>query len=226
MLQAKAQGLCLFCSWRFATQEVAILLAAAGDYYTIRRVTRRWAVDELNGESYTPQILKRLKEAWREQANVNLDSPDIDDVNALEDGDWTEGQESHMYGNPLDAHQRQQKLNDERTERRMRRNAQRQNYADALTTPPSQDRTAPLFTDEALNAIHPGGDLFESRPPELYFSDSETKGWSQVLQLGSTLSNQYMAKIQDFMRQRENLEEGRRKAVFFTKAPAKPTFNK
>ncbi|KAJ6622185.1 hypothetical protein B0H10DRAFT_1788483, partial [Mycena sp. CBHHK59/15] len=32
---AEAQGLCLFCSWRFATQEEALLLARAGDCYRI-----------------------------------------------------------------------------------------------------------------------------------------------------------------------------------------------
>ncbi|KAJ6474745.1 hypothetical protein C8R45DRAFT_1217197 [Mycena sanguinolenta] len=226
MLQAEAQGLCLFCSWRFATQQVVLLLAGAGDHYRVRRVTRDWAVEELDGEPYTAKTLKKLKAAWMERGDVNLDSPDNDDLNAVEDGDWTEGQAVHMYGNPQDANQRQQKLNDQRTLRRIKRNAQSQKYLKALTTPPSQDRTVPLFTNEALNAIHPGGELFESRPPELYFGDSETTGWSRVLQLGSTLSNQYMAKIQDFIRQFEILEEDRRKKVFFAKALTKPAFNK
>ncbi|KAJ7889354.1 hypothetical protein B0H14DRAFT_2561853 [Mycena olivaceomarginata] len=197
----------------------ALLLAGAGDYYRIRRVTRDWAVKELNGEPYTAQTLKDLKAAWMERSDVNLDSPDTDDVNAVEDGDWTEGQVGHMYGSPLDAHQRQQKLNDERTLRRIKRNAQSEKYLKALTAPPSKERTAALFTNEALNAIHPGGELFESRPPEIYFSSSETKGWSRVLQLGSALSDRYMAKIQNFIHDHEILEEDRRNKVFFVKAP-------
>ncbi|KAJ7798340.1 hypothetical protein B0H13DRAFT_708313 [Mycena leptocephala] len=222
VLQAEAQGLCLFCSWRFATQEDALLLAGAGEYYRIRRVTREWAERELNGGPYTSNTLKKLKVAGKEWEN--LDSSDHDDANAVEDGDWTEGRMEDMYGNPQGARQRQQKLNDQRTQRRVERDARRHKYEAALTTPPSDDRTAPLFTDEALNVMHRnnvGSDLFESTPPEPYFSGSGTKGWSRVLQLGSALSNQYMVKIQDFIRNHEILEEDRRKNTFFSKAPAK-----
>ncbi|KAJ7130394.1 hypothetical protein C8R44DRAFT_775475 [Mycena epipterygia] len=213
VLQAEAQGLCLFCSWRFATQEDALLLAGAGEYYKIRLVTRDWAVGELNGEQYTSDTLKRLKAAGKDWED--------NDGDAVEDGDWTEGHMGDMYGNPSNARQRQQKLNDERTQRRVKRDAQRQKYVDALTTPPSEDRTAPLFTNEALNAVHRskgnGVEFFESRSPEPYFSGSGTKEWSRVLKLGSALSNQYMVKIQDFICQHEILEEKRRKEVFFTK---------
>ncbi|KAJ7914635.1 hypothetical protein B0H13DRAFT_1872757 [Mycena leptocephala] len=141
-----------------------------------------------------------------ERSDVNLDSPDTDDVNAVEDGDWTEGQVGQMYGSPLDAHQRQQKLNDERTLRRIKRSAKRQKYLKALTAPPSKERTDALFTDEALNAIHPGGELFESRPPEIYSAVARPKDGPVSCNL-------------NFIHEHEIVEEDRRKKLFFVKEP-------
>ncbi|KAJ7264434.1 hypothetical protein B0H12DRAFT_1068695 [Mycena haematopus] len=205
MLQVEAQALCLFCSWRFATQSHAILLAGAGDYYRVCRVTREWAVEELDGAPYSSETLKKLKAVWGERGDVDLDDPDNHDVNAVEDGDWTEGQLGHMYGTPLDAHDRQQKLNNERTLRRLKRNAQREKYLNAITVSSSRDRTAPLFTNEALNDVHRGA---VAGPMDGHVSYNLARH-----------SDQYMAEIQVFIRQREQLEEARGKNVFFTKMP-------
>ncbi|KAJ7027018.1 hypothetical protein C8F04DRAFT_1238293 [Mycena alexandri] len=132
------------------------------------------------------------------------------------------------------AKQRQKELNEQRTKRvkeqakqrakratgrTEKRDMQHQKLLDALKTSPSVDRTTPLFTDAALNAVHrdeTGDDLFESKAPETYFAGSGFMEWSRVLQLGSDLSNRYMAKIQDYIRTFEDREEKRKTEVFFT----------
>ncbi|KAJ7212494.1 hypothetical protein GGX14DRAFT_361604, partial [Mycena pura] len=202
MVQVEAQAMCLFCSWRFGTQDVVILLAGAGDYYRIRLVTRRWAVKELGEHTYSPETLQRLKAASEERGDVGLDLPDMD----------------HMYGNPLSAQERQKKLNDQRAARRTRRDAQRQQYLKATSTSPSTDRTAPPFTKEALDGLARGGNFFESRPPQLPFEAAEAQGWSRVLQLGSEMSNRYMESVQGFIRRCDIREDGRREGVRFHKA--------
>ncbi|KAF7352607.1 hypothetical protein MVEN_01226200 [Mycena venus] len=224
--QAEEQALCLFCSWRFASQDDVILLAGAGDYYEVRRATREWAKRRMNNKPYTTKTLQNLRKAkaqWRERGDVDIVSPDDDsveeDLNAIKDGDWTEGQMDEMYGTPEDAKERQARLNAERTQRRIKREVRRQQYMTALTMRPTDDRTAPLFTNEELNAIHPGGNFFESGPPELFFGKTSSVRWSGVLQLGSDMSNKYMAWIQDFIRKHEVAEEKRRRNVSFTKAP-------
>ncbi|KAJ7045633.1 hypothetical protein C8F04DRAFT_1334217 [Mycena alexandri] len=134
-----------------------------------------------------------------------------------------------MYGDPHSAKQRQKELNErvkEQAEQRAKRataraekrDMQQQKLQDALKTLPSADHTTPLFTDAALNAVHrdqTGDDLFESKAPETYFAGSGFTEWSRVLQLGSDLSNRYMAKIQDYIRTFEDREERRRTEVFF-----------
>lgn len=216
-LQAEAQALCLFCSARFATQDEVLLLAGAGDYYQICRVTRTWSRPQLKGGKYSSNTLKELKAAARERLLVE------------DDGDWTEGKEEEMYGDPESAKQRQKELNEQRAQqvkqrskraaaRVEKRDVQHQKFLDALKTPPSADRTTPLFTDAALNSVHrneTGDDLFESKAPETYFAESGFTEWSRVLQLGSGLSNRYMAKIQDYIRTFEDREERRRAEVFF-----------
>ncbi|KAJ7823474.1 hypothetical protein B0H14DRAFT_3469992 [Mycena olivaceomarginata] len=115
---------------------------------------------------------------------------------AVDDGDWTEGMMDGMYGDPLDACDRQQKLNTQRTHRRLEREARHQKYVDALNTPPSQDRTAPLFSEEALNTINLN--LRKRRNQRNH--------------------KMYMVKIQNLIHEHEILEEARRNKVFFTKA--------
>ncbi|KAJ7023539.1 hypothetical protein C8F04DRAFT_1134201 [Mycena alexandri] len=217
MLQAEAQGLCLFSSWRFATQRRVVLLAGAGEYYTIRLVTRDWAADELGDDPYSAEGLKVVK-GLRGDDYDDDDDDDSDNADDDDDDDWTEGRVDEMYGSPLNALERQKKLNAERDIRAAKRAAQREQYFAALATPPAADRTVPLFADEALDAVHPGGDLFESRPPEHYFAPGGTEAWSGVLRLGSERSNAYMAKIQDFIREQEIREDDRRKGVFFRRA--------
>ncbi|KAJ7234305.1 hypothetical protein B0H12DRAFT_162240 [Mycena haematopus] len=220
-LQAQAQALCLFCSWRFGTQHEVLLLAGAGEYYQICRVTRKWSAGELRGESYSSETLKNLKAAAKE-----------DQVDLLgEDGDWTEGQEKEMYGDPRSAQDRKNTLNRQRGERAQRaqkRAPRAEQLADVLNVSPSTDRTTPRFSHDALNDLHritTDGDLFfESEDPEKYFSvDSEDEplAWSRVLHLGSDLSNQYMTRIQAFIRTFEEREAERRNNVFFeTRPPA------
>ncbi|KAJ7747654.1 hypothetical protein DFH07DRAFT_775974 [Mycena maculata] len=107
-LQAEAQALCLFCSSRFGSQDVALIVTGAGDYYRICRVTRSWSLPKLKRErgkeskGYTSETLKDLKKA----AKLRLDLED--------DGDWTEGKETEMYGEPSDAKERQQTLYEQR----------------------------------------------------------------------------------------------------------------
>ncbi|KAJ7775849.1 hypothetical protein B0H14DRAFT_3508352 [Mycena olivaceomarginata] len=165
---------------------------------------------------------------WTEGDEMDVDDgwtegrmDEMDD--AVDDGDWTEAMMDEMYGDPLDACNRQQRLNTQHTHRHLEREARRQKYVDALNTLPSQDRTAPLFSEEALNTIHlnqVGRELFQSISPEEYFKSGGTGGttkWSNILRLGSTLSNQYMVKIQNLIHEHEILEEARRNKVFFTK---------
>lgn len=63
-LQVHQQAICLFCSWRFGTQDNVILLAGPGDYYRLRWVNRKWAVDDLGGKQYLPGNLKKYKNPW------------------------------------------------------------------------------------------------------------------------------------------------------------------
>ncbi|KAJ7864277.1 hypothetical protein B0H14DRAFT_3443626 [Mycena olivaceomarginata] len=222
MRQADLQAICLFSSWMFAIQNEIILIAGAGENFRLRRVTRDWATGILRGTPYINsfELVKLLKKEDLDDEEPNWE--EIDDVNAVEDGDWTEGQEEDMYGGgPQDALERQQRLNAQRTQRRVARAARSQRYADALNTPPNKDRTAPLFSEEALNAIHKndtGGELFESRPPDTYFEGTGATAWSGVLQLGSPLSNAYMAKIQKIIQEHEIQEERQREAVVFHKS--------
>ncbi|KAJ7725586.1 hypothetical protein B0H14DRAFT_2410558 [Mycena olivaceomarginata] len=222
MRQADSQAICLFSSWMFAIQNEIILIAGAGENFRLRRVTRDWADGNSTRDTIHKliELVKLLKKEDLDDEEPNWE--EIDDVNAVEDGDWTEGQEEDMYGGgPQDALKRQQRLNAQRTQRRVACTARSQRYADALNTPPNKDRTAPLFSEEALNAIHKndtGGELFESRPPDTYFEGTGATAWSGVLQLGSPLSNAYMAKIQKIIQEHEIQEERRREAVFFTKA--------
>ncbi|KAF8128470.1 hypothetical protein K438DRAFT_1888449 [Mycena galopus ATCC 62051] len=217
-LQAVAQALCLFCSWRFGTQDEVLLLAGAGAYYRIRRVTRSWSIVELNGEIYTSKNLKELKAAAKQLDNL------------AEDGDWTEGKEEEMYGDPGSAKDRQKMLNDKREERTKRGNkraTRAEQFAEALSASPSTDRTTPLFSHAALNDLHriqTSRDLFESEDPEKYFIGDGPSEWSCVLHLGSDLSNRYMTRIQDFIRTFEDREAERRKDVRFTTKP--PTEHK
>ncbi|KAJ7248551.1 hypothetical protein B0H12DRAFT_1123257 [Mycena haematopus] len=225
-LQAEAQAICLFCSSRFATQDVALIVSGAGDYYRIRLVTRNWSSSKLRKQrgkkGFTSETLKSLKKA----ATLRVDLED--------DGDWTEGKEKEMYGDPLDAMERRKLLHaqrvlqqaKERRERALARTAKRDevhaNFLNALHAPPSMDRTTSPFPDDALNAIHrqkTQKPLFEARSPDTYFAttqgQSRTKDWSGVLQLGSDMSNQYMARIQDFIRTFEDREDERRENVYF-----------
>ncbi|KAJ7743534.1 hypothetical protein B0H14DRAFT_2637447 [Mycena olivaceomarginata] len=221
MQQADLQAICLFSSWMFAIQNEVILIAGAGESFRVRRSTRDCVTEIVQGTTFMDsfELVKLQREdLYDEEPNWE----EIDDVNTVEDGDWTEGQVEDMYGGgPQDALERQQRLNAQRTQRRVARAVQSQRYADALNTPPNKDRTAPRFSEEALNAIHKnntGGELFESRPPDTYFEGTEATEWSGVLQLGSPLSNTYMVKIQEIIKEHEIQEEGRREAVFFTKA--------
>ncbi|KAJ7719549.1 hypothetical protein DFH07DRAFT_784608 [Mycena maculata] len=78
----------------------------------------------------------------------------------------------------------------------VQRDATHQRYRDALATPPRVDRTAPLFTEEALNAVQRekiSKEFFKSRAPQAYLGERLPDGstnWSGVLQRGSDMSNQ------------------------------------
>ncbi|KAJ7499448.1 hypothetical protein FB451DRAFT_38810 [Mycena latifolia] len=219
MAQAEEQALCLFCSWRFASQNEVLLLAGAGDYYKICRLNRQWAVDALARarRPYSSDLLKRLKAAGTERFDASMSDP------LAEDGDWTEDGdlENLMYGSPLDALARQKQV-DERAERRIRRDKVREKYQTALNTSPNdQDRASPLFTNEALNTVHrseTGVDLFESNTPEIFFA-KPSGTWSAVLQLGSDQSNRFMKEIQEVIRKCEIQEETRREHVYFEESP-------
>jgi hypothetical protein len=204
VLQAEAQAHCLFSSWRFGTQDEVLLLAGAGDYYQIRRVTRDWSIVKLDGKIYTSETLKDLKAAAKQFDYM------------AEDGDWTEGQEEEMYGHPGSAKDRQKRLNDQRKgqNKRAEKRAERtEQFANALNAPPSADRTTPLFSHTALNELHrlqAQEDFFESEDPEKYFTRVGPSDWSHVLQLGSELSNRYMTRIQGFIRTDARLRNGKR----------------
>ncbi|KAJ7844581.1 hypothetical protein B0H14DRAFT_2585095 [Mycena olivaceomarginata] len=191
MFGAETQALCLFCSWRFATQDEAVLLGGAGDYYQIRRVTRDWSVEKLGGGTYTSDTLTELKEAAKQ-------------LELEDDGDWTEGKEQAMYGDPRNAKERQKTLNDECAKRARERAKRAEQFIDALKTPPSEDRSIPLFTNEALNVVHQnktGDNFFESEGPEKYFTGDGPSEWSRVLQLGSDVLNQYMPGFHTLVRE-------------------------
>jgi hypothetical protein len=212
-LQAEAQALCLFCSWRFGTQDVVLVLAGAGEYYQIRRVTRNWSVVELNGEIYTSKTLKELKTAAKQLDYLG------------EDGDWTEGQEEEMYGDPSSAKDRQKTLNDkreDRTKRAKKRATRTEQFTKALNASPSTDRTTPLFSHEALNDLHriqTSRDLFESEDPEKYFSGDGPSEWSRVLHLGSDLSNRYMTRIQDLYARSRSGKRNAERMYFLGQSP-------
>ncbi|KAJ7449710.1 hypothetical protein B0H11DRAFT_1743490 [Mycena galericulata] len=212
VLQAEAQAHCLFSSWRFGTQDEVLLLAGAGDYYQIRRVTRDWSIVKLDGKTYTSETLKDLKAAAKQFDYM------------AGDGDWTEGQEEEMYGHPGRAKDRQERLNDQRKGRNKRaeKRAERtEQFVNALNAPPSADRTTPLFSYAALNELHRQAqeDFFESEDPEKYFAGVGPSDWSRVLQLGSELPNRYMTRIQGFIRTVEERETERRKNVVFIAKP-------
>ncbi|KAJ7243231.1 hypothetical protein C8J57DRAFT_1477179 [Mycena rebaudengoi] len=214
VLQVEAQAHCLFSSWRFGTQDEVLLLAGAGDYYQIRRVTRDWSIVELSGKVYTSETLKDLKAAAKKLDYMQ------------EDGDWTEGKEEDMYGDPGSAKDRQKRLNDQREGRNKRaeKRAERtEQFTNALSATPSADRTTPLFSHQALDELHQlqaQEHLFESEHPEKYFTGVDPSDWSGVLQLGSELSNRYMTRIQGFIRTVEEREAERRKNVLFMAKPA------
>jgi hypothetical protein len=233
--QAEEQGLCLFSSWRFATQNEVILLAGAGEYYKLAFVNREWAESVLKGKSYDPETLMDLKTANEDDFGAD-DCERADEVNAE---DWTEGQAEDMYGGPLNALQRQKKLSFwERDLQRLRaerekqeaerekqikarkarhdeRDRKRQAHEDALEVLPNPDLTAPIFTDAQLDAA---GAVFESHSPKDFFDKPTSEKpvqWTKILRLGSELSNQYMQHIKEMLRRYERAEENRRETVFF-----------
>ncbi|KAJ7257527.1 hypothetical protein B0H12DRAFT_1111068 [Mycena haematopus] len=136
-LQAEAQATCLFCSSRFGTQDEVLLLAGAGDYYQIRRVSREWSWTKLpENEKFTSDTLNGLYEAANEEgAYVEEDE---------ENDDWTESKEEEMYDDPRKAKDIQKELREqhikeqieqrkERAEKRTRkRDAEYQQFQDAL----------------------------------------------------------------------------------------------
>ncbi|KAJ7197653.1 hypothetical protein GGX14DRAFT_374853 [Mycena pura] len=208
MQQVHRQAICLFCSWRFGTQDNVILLAGAGDYYSLRWVNRKWAVNELKGKEYLPNNLKMFKNPyWIDKELDKADNHDADD-------DWTEGKEADMYGSPLDASKRQQKLN---SERRKAESIQVKFMA-ALSTSPNNDYAAPLFRDADLDHIHQqktASDvpLFETRGAQVFLNSPG--GWSGILRLGSNLSNQYMDRVKQLIKGHEMEEQKRREEDIF-----------
>ncbi|KAJ7714244.1 hypothetical protein DFH07DRAFT_785813 [Mycena maculata] len=215
-LQAEAQALCLFCSWRFGTQDVVLLLAGAGEYYRIRHVTRNWSVVELNGEIYTSKTLKELKTAAKQLDYLG------------EDGDWTEGQEEEMYGDPGSAEDRQKTLNNKRKHHLWACRLVGFFGLYKLVQAPATRTAQPLFSPmtRSTNSIESKqvetSSSLRPEDPEKYFSGDGPSEWSCVLH-GSDLSNWYMTRIQDFIRTFEEREADRRKNVLFrTKPPAEP----
>ncbi|KAJ6478000.1 hypothetical protein DFH09DRAFT_1341988 [Mycena vulgaris] len=208
-LQVHQQAICLFCSWRFGTQDNVILLAGAGDYYRLRWVNRKWAVDDLGGKQYLPGNLKKYKNPW--WADKGLDQSNSDDV---VDDDWTEGKQADMYGSPLDASARQNKLNSERRIAETRHHK----LVAALTTSPSNDRAAPLFQDAELDLIHQNHTdsnvpFFETRRAKIFFN--KPGEWSGVLRLGSVLTNEYMDRVKQLIKGHEVAEQKRREKEIF-----------
>ncbi|KAF8171236.1 hypothetical protein K438DRAFT_1773361 [Mycena galopus ATCC 62051] len=64
-------------------------------------------------------------------------------------------------------------------------------------------QTAPLFINEALATVHQketNKDLFETKDIGTCFNRNKASEWSQVLRLGSEQLNQYMKRIQIFIR--------------------------
>ncbi|KAJ7841288.1 hypothetical protein B0H13DRAFT_2210107 [Mycena leptocephala] len=213
-LQAEAQATCLFCSSRFGTQDEVLLLAGAGDYYQIRRVSREWSWTKLpENKQFTSDTLDGLYEAANETDYGE---------EAEENDDSTEGKEGEMYDDPRKVKDIQKELREQRVKEQIeqrKKRAEGRARKDALGELPSTDRTVRLFSDAALNAVHRqetgGEDLFEWKAPETYFGKSRDTDWSGVLQLGSDLSNAYMEKIQDFIRTFEDREDGRRESLCF-----------
>ncbi|KAJ7644508.1 hypothetical protein FB45DRAFT_1116007 [Roridomyces roridus] len=224
--QAEEQAICLFSSARFATQDDVFIVAGAGEYYQICWVTRRWAWKKLGGSKSKGYIVQRLKRVKADDVTEHVD----------DDGDWTLQKDAMMYNDPLSVADMQIILRKERYEARSAKKEQvAEKAAAAREEGPSADRTVPLFSKTALNAVHRQKhqqELFESRTPEKYMEyaqgviriiendrDDELKTiktpWSRVLQLGSSESNQFMDMIQTHIRKIEKAEDKRREQTMF-----------
>ncbi|KAJ7073987.1 hypothetical protein C8F01DRAFT_5902 [Mycena amicta] len=87
IVQAEAQASCLFCSLRFGTQEIVLLLVGAGPYYQIRIVSRQWLLARL--PVYTPASFDGFCDA----ANDAVDEDEEDDKGDKGDHKGDEGDE-------------------------------------------------------------------------------------------------------------------------------------
>ncbi|KAJ7087323.1 hypothetical protein B0H15DRAFT_781442 [Mycena belliarum] len=230
--QARGQALCLFSSWKFASQDRVLLLAGAGSYYMLRYVSREWAAEKMGKRLWGPALLKALKgedtERFRAKGVATANAAEEEEF-VVEDGDWTAARRKLMYGSPLDALQRKEALakllklqTEQRSKRRLERERVRHNLQEATDTSPNyEDYSSGLFTDEALNNIDRCGNkrgipLFETNMPEIFFDGAPSlTEWTGILRLGSDLSDLYMQRIQVEIRRIELVEEGRRKKIKF-----------
>jgi hypothetical protein len=100
--QAEEQALCLFSSWRFASQNEVVLIAGAGWYYCVKVVTRDWAVRKLKGHTYSAVKIKNIKERREQEDMDRIEQEEQDDLGIDREGDSDDGkkEEDTMYGNP------------------------------------------------------------------------------------------------------------------------------
>ncbi|KAE9388582.1 hypothetical protein BT96DRAFT_1025387 [Gymnopus androsaceus JB14] len=220
--QVEEQALCLFCSWRFATQNKVVLIAGAGWYYRIKVVTREWAVKKLDGCPYTTVRLKTMKRGQDEKNEDEVDEhEDLGEDSECEN----EEKEEELYGDPVNAAQRQQQINEERMRRHERYNESRRKYLATVSKKPNYtDRSAPLFPAADLDRIY-ATLPFVQKAPKAFFEhgsvasffvdDSIASHWSQTFVLGEEKSNEVMKQVKVFMKTMEAREDTRRSSVHF-----------
>ncbi|KAJ7773692.1 hypothetical protein DFH07DRAFT_767633 [Mycena maculata] len=187
VIQAETQALCLFSSWRFGTQDVVILLAGAGEYYQIRRVTREWSQKELNGKPYTSELLMELKAAARfrledmEEDEMDSEEDELEEDDDLEEDDAgadSEGQEEKMYDLPSNAKERQDRIRaqyrrdlDKHAEKRAERAERDQERDQRAERRTQRVETLTAQLDEAMK-VQPSADrtapLFTDAAPECF----------------------------------------------------------
>ncbi|KAJ6484152.1 hypothetical protein C8R45DRAFT_1099298 [Mycena sanguinolenta] len=195
-------------------KDEVILLAGAGDYYRLRWVNRKWAADDVGEKEYLPGNLQNYKNPWWSDKDVDVDDNNNNKSNSEDIDDWTQVKEVDMYGSPLDARVRQDRLN---SEQRIAETLH-DKFTAALRTPASNDRAEPLFKDAELDVIyrnHTGARLpfFETRRTKAFFN--QPGKWSGVLRLGSQISDEYMDRVKHFIKQHETAEQKRREKEIF-----------
>jgi hypothetical protein len=219
--QSQTQGLFLFCSIRFAQQDEVLLVAGAGDYWSLSHMTRSQA-QAIKSKYTSEQLIEQGLALSEDTSTIDLEEEEIgtDDVFEEVGDDLAEPVEVKSL---LKEQWVKQKLASEKKEAELRKRQNEARDARFLArsdkkevtataeifskkTSPSSNRWEPPFPDATVDEyamLKRNHKVFEEVSPEVYLKAQSTQAaaqpnalkWTGYLHLGSLLSDQYLRYI-------------------------------